>query len=229
MKRSKKSSKSHKEDAIRAPSTGSTRASSTSSTRASSTSSARASSTGSTRASSTGASEAKASTGASASKASTGASASKATTYSPRVFSQREQEDKLTGYLEIDQETWPQIRYATHIRYYLKTGEFRTGGFVLKNPFEVIISNDSLQNPKTPPEKLNKDKKKYIKLQNGFNEKLKGYYQWVVSYDDIEKIYIKPDAGVLTVIKTLETIVNGLNTNIEQLAASVRHLEKKIG
>ena len=204
MKRSKKSSKSHKEDAIRAPSTGSTRASSTGSTRASS--------TGSIRASSTGAS-----------------SAAKATTYSPRVFSQREQEDKLTGYLEIDQETWPQIRYATHIRYYLKTGEFRTGGFVLKNPFEVVISNDSLQNPKTPPEKLNKDKKKYIKLQNGFNEKLKGYYQWVVSYDDIEKIYIKPDAGVLTVIKTLEDIVNGLNNNIEQLAASVRHLEKKIG
>ena len=212
MKRSKKSSKSHKEDAIRAPSTGSTRASSTSSARASSTGSIRASSTGAT-----------------AAKASTGASAAKATTYSPRVFSQREQEDKLTGYLEIDQEIWPQIRYATHIRYYLKTGEFRTGGFVLKNPFEVIISNDSLQNPKTPPEKLNKDKKKYIKLQNGFNEKLKGYYQWVVSYDDIEKIYIKPDAGVLTVIKTLETIVNGLNTNIEQLAASVRHLEKKIG
>ena len=212
MKRSKKSSKSHKEDAIRAPSTGSTRAPSTGSARASSTGSARASSTGSARAASTGTN-----------------SAAKATTYSPRVFSQREQEDKLTGYLEIDQEIWPQIRYATHIRYYLKTGEFRTGGFVLKNPFEVVISNDSLQNPKTPPEKLNKDKKKYIKLQNGFNEKLKGYYQWVVSYDDIEKIYIKPDASVLTVIKTLEAIVNGLNNNIEQLAASVRHLEKKIG
>ena len=207
MKRNnKKSSKSYKEDTIRATSA-----------RASSTGSARASSTGSARASSTGSNSSKT------------ASALTTTTYAPRIFSQREQDDKLTGYLEIDQDTWPQIRYATHIRYYLKTGEFRTGGFVLKNPFEVIISNDSLQNPKTPPERLNKDKKKYIKLQNGFNEKLKGYYQWIVSYDDIEKIYIKPDAGVLTVIKTLEAIVNGINQNIEQLAASVRHLEKKVG
>jgi hypothetical protein len=149
------------------------------------------------------------------------------TTYTPRVFSQREQEEKLTGYLEISKEIWPQIRYGTHIRYYLKTGEFRTGGFVSKNPFEVIVANDSIQHP-TAPERLNKEKKTYIKIQNGFNDKLKGYYQWIVSYDDIEKIYIKPDAGVLTMVKTLELVVNGLNENIHKLALSSRMLEKRI-
>jgi hypothetical protein len=149
------------------------------------------------------------------------------TTYTPRVFSQREQEEKLTGYLEISKEIWPQIRYGTHIRYYLKTGEFRTGGFVSKNPFEVIVANDSIQHP-TAPERLNKEKKTYIKIQNGFNDKLKGYYQWIVSYDDIDKIYIKPDAGVLTMIKTLENVVSGLNDNIQKLALSARLLERRI-
>jgi hypothetical protein len=149
------------------------------------------------------------------------------TTYTPRVFSQREQDEKLTGYLEISKEIWPQIRYGTHIRYYLKTGEFRTGGFVSKNPFEVIVSNDITQHP-TAPERLSKEKKIYIKIQNGFNDKLKGYYQWIVSYDDIDKIYIKPDAGVLTMIKTLENVVSGLNDNIQKLALSARLLEKRI-
>ena len=147
--------------------------------------------------------------------------------YASRIYSQREQDEKLTGYLEVSPEIWPQIRYGTHIRYYLKTGEFRSGGFVSKNPFDVFISNDSIQHP-NQPEKLNKEKKTYIKIQNGFNDKLKGYYQWIVSYDDIEKIYIKPDAGVLTMVKTLELVVNGLNENIHKLALSSRMLEKRI-
>jgi len=140
--------------------------------------------------------------------------------YPSRTFSQREQEEKLTGYLDVNRDVWPQIRYGTHIRYYLKTGEFRTGGFVCKNPFEVTVSPDNQPN--------GEGKKIYIKIQNGFNDKLKGFYQWIVAYDDIDKIYIKPDAGVLTIVHTLESIVNGLNDNIQKLAVTARVMEKRI-
>jgi hypothetical protein len=140
--------------------------------------------------------------------------------YPSRTFSQREQEEKLTGYLEVNREVWSQIRYGTHIRYYLKTGEFRTGGFVSKNPFEVTVNSDNQPN--------GEEKKIYIKIQNGFNAKLKGFYQWIVAYDDIDKIYIKPDAGVLTIVNTLESIVNGLNDNIQKLALTARVMEKRI-
>lgn len=143
--------------------------------------------------------------------------------YPSRTFTQREQADKLTGYLEVDSNVWPQIRYGTHIRYYLKTGEFRTGGFVAKNPVEVVISEDNDIEGKFP-----NGKKMYIKIQNGFNDKLKGFYQWVVAYDDIDKIYIKPDAGVLTMVHTLESIVGNLNENIQKLALTARVLEKRI-
>jgi hypothetical protein len=143
--------------------------------------------------------------------------------YPSRTFTQREQADKLTGYLEVGSNVWPQIRYGTHIRYYLKTGEFRTGGFVAKNPVEVVISEDNDIEDKFP-----NGKKMYIKIQNGFNDKLKGFYQWVVAYDDIDKIYIKPDAGVLTMVHTLESIVGNLNENIQKLALTARVLEKRI-
>ena len=143
--------------------------------------------------------------------------------YPSRTFTQREQADKLTGYLEVGSNVWPQIRYGTHIRYYLKTGEFRTGGFVAKNPVEVVISEDNDIEGKFP-----NGKKMYIKIQNGFNDKLKGFYQWVVAYDDIDKIYIKPDAGVLTMVHTLESIVGNLNENIQKLALTARVLEKRI-
>uniref|UniRef100_A0A6C0I326 Uncharacterized protein n=1 Tax=viral metagenome TaxID=1070528 RepID=A0A6C0I326_9ZZZZ len=143
--------------------------------------------------------------------------------YPSRTFTQREQADKLTGYLEVGNNVWPQIRYGTHIRYYLKTGEFRTGGFVAKNPVEVVISEDN-----DMEDKSHNGKKMYIKIQNGFNDKLKGFYQWVVAYDDIDKIYIKPDAGVLTMVHTLESIVGNLNENIQKLALTARVLEKRI-
>ena len=145
---------------------------------------------------------------------------SEAPKYPSRTFSQREQEDKLTGYLEVNRDVWSQIRYGTHIRYYLKTGEFRTGGFVSKNPFEVTVNSDNQPN--------GEEKKIYIKIQNGFNAKLKGFYQWIVAYDDIDKIYIKPDAGVLTIVHTLESIVSGLNDNIQKLALTARVMEKRI-
>jgi len=153
--------------------------------------------------------------------ATTAAATTTTATYPSRVFSQREQEEKLTGYLEVDNNVWKQIRYGTHIRYYLKTGEFRTGGFVSKNPVEVVVNEDNHSSSID-------GKKMYIKIQNGFNDKLKGYYQWIVAYDDIDKIYIKPDAGVLTMVHTLESIVKGLNDNIQKLAVTARIMEKRI-
>ena len=101
------------------------------------------------------------------------------------------------------------------MRYDVKSGEFRTGGFVVKNPLETV-------HPETKAIKV------FIKLQNGFNPKIKGYYQWVISYDEISKIFIKPDAGVLTTVKTLEAVVAGLNENIRKLVKHAKSLEDRI-
>ena len=135
--------------------------------------------------------------------------------HAARVWTAEEQAEKLSGYLEVAPEYWDQIRYGTHVRYITKAGEFRPGGFVLKNPFDT--------KPRGAAEE-----KRFIKLQNGFNDKARGYSQWIAAYEDIAKIYMKPDAGVLMMMQSLETAVRGLNENIRKLAEHSKKLEQRI-
>lgn len=132
-----------------------------------------------------------------------------------RVYTAEEQAEKLHGYLEIAPEHWELIRYGTHLRYYLKTGEFRTGGFVLKNPFDT--------KPHGAPAE-----KRFIRLQNGFDPKARGYAAWLAAYEDLGRVFIKPDAGVHTVQASLEAAVRGLNENIRKLAEHARRLELRL-
>lgn len=135
--------------------------------------------------------------------------------HAARVWTAEEQAEKLSGYLEVPPEYWDQIRYGTHVRYYTKEGQFRTGGFVLKNPFD------------SRPQGAAADKR-FMKLQNGFVSAAKGYVQWLVAYEDAARIFIKPDATVLLMMASLESAVKGLNENIRKLAAFTRELEKRI-
>ena len=130
-----------------------------------------------------------------------------------RTWTINEQSEKLNGYLEVPPEYWEHIRYGTHVRYFSKKDGFRTGGFVVKNPFDI---------------KTNDVEKRFIKLQNGFNDKAKGYQTWVVAYEDSAKIYIKPDASVLVMMQSLESAVTGLNNNIRKLVEHCKKLESRI-
>ncbi len=132
-----------------------------------------------------------------------------------RVWTAEEQAEKLSGYLEVDPEFWDQIRYGTHVRYVTKADGFRPGGFVLKNPFDTKPRGAAAE-------------KRFIKLQNGFNDKARGYQQWVAAYEDIVKMYIKPDAGVLMMMKSLEIAVRGLNDNIRKLAEHQKKLGERV-
>jgi hypothetical protein len=132
-----------------------------------------------------------------------------------RAWTPEEQAEKLSGYLEVPPEYWDQVRYGTHVRYFSKTEGFRPGGFVIKNPFDTKPRGGDVE-------------KRFIKLQNGFNDKARGYQQWVVAYEDTEKIYIKPDAAVLVMMQSLEGVVKGLNDNIRKVAEHSKRLEARL-
>lgn len=132
-----------------------------------------------------------------------------------RVWTLEEQSDRLSGYLEIPPAYWDQIRYGKHVRYFTKAEGYRPGGFVLKNPFD------------TKP-KGGAEDKRFIKLQNGFFEKARGYAQWIVAYEDIEKIYVKPDAEVLVTLQSLEVAVKGLNDNIRKIAEFTKKIDARL-
>jgi len=133
-----------------------------------------------------------------------------------RAWTPAERAEKLHGYMEIAPEFWEHIRYGTHMRYITKTGEFRTGGFVLKNPsISVSDTGDEARASRS------------MRLQNGFSDKARGYAQWSVAYDDTERIYIKPDAGVLMTMQSLEIAVKGLNENIRKTLEYVKKIDAR--
>jgi hypothetical protein len=132
-----------------------------------------------------------------------------------KTWTLEEQTEKLQGYIEVPPDLWASIRNGTHIRYFSKVEGFRPGGFVLKNPFDTVTATSESQ-------------KRFIKLQNGFNEKAYGYAQWIVAYEDTASIYIKLDAGPLLVMQALELAVKGLNDNIRKIVEHSKRLESKI-
>jgi hypothetical protein len=86
---------------------------------------------------------------------------------------------------------------------------------VSKNPFD------------TKPRGLTVEKR-FMRLQNGFSDKVKGYASWLVAYEDLEKVYIKPDAATLVMLQILELATKGLNENIRKLAVHSRELEQRL-
>ncbi|AXB49291.1 pC129R [African swine fever virus] len=122
-------------------------------------------------------------------------------------YTPEQQHEKLKHYILIPKHLWCYIKYGTHVRYYTTQNVFRVGGFVLQNPYEAVIKNEV---------------KTAIRLQNNFNTKAKGHVTWTVPYDDISKLYAKPDAIMLTIQENVEKALHALNQNVLTLAAKIR-------
>ena len=135
--------------------------------------------------------------------------------HAARVWTPEEAKAKLEGYLEVTPEHWAQIRYGAHVRYYTKAEGFRPGGFVSQNPHDVSYGGEPVR--------------RYIRLQNGFNPKAKGYATWLVAYEDAAQFFVKPGAEAVMVLQSLETSVKRLNANIRALAEHAKKLEDRVG
>lgn len=131
-------------------------------------------------------------------------------------YTETEQREKLTGYVSVPREFWPFIKYSTHVRYIEKTGEFRSGGFVLKNPFDTKVKGGA-------------GEKRFFKLQNGFNRAARDHKEWILAYEDAEYVYAKGAGVELTVHHDLQTAVKTLNANIKRLADYCKKLERRVG
>jgi hypothetical protein len=132
-----------------------------------------------------------------------------------KSWTNNEIKEKLEGYLEIKDIYWDKIKHSTHVRYITKNGEFKPGGFVLKNPFDTKPKGSDVE-------------KRFIKLQNGFNINQTGYAQWIVAYEDIDKLFMKVDAGILICMEILEASVKGLNENDSKLAEYLKRMDARV-
>lgn len=133
----------------------------------------------------------------------------------PREISEPKQAELLKNYVRVPEKHWPSVRYGSHVRYIGTDGAFRSGGFVTKNPLDV--------KPKDGPRE-----KRYLKIQNSFNAKSESYRSWLVAYDDLQYLYVRPDAVELTTRDDVRSAIVTLNKNNRALAEHAKKLEARV-
>lgn len=133
------------------------------------------------------------------------------------VLTEEEERDKLVGYFVIPKDLWPFVKYGTHVRYVESAergGEFRSGGFILNNPFDV--------KPKGAPAE-----KRFMKIQNSFTKNA-NYKTWLLAYEDVETLYAKGTGVELTLQGELKSVIAATNANLAALATYAKKLEGRI-
>lgn len=131
-----------------------------------------------------------------------------------KMLTDAEQREKLEGYMLVPKEFWPYVKYSTHVRYTRVTGEFRTGGFVVKNPFD-IKTEESVE-------------KRCIQLQNNFNKGGPDHQLWHVAYDDIAYLYVKGNGVDLTLQQEIGDAVAKIHANCQKLGKMQKILEQRM-
>ena len=130
------------------------------------------------------------------------------------VWTEEEQAERLSTYLEVPRDLWEALRAGEHVRYYTRAGVYRSGGFVAANPFQAA--------PGGGPTRT------FMKLRNGFNPKAAGYSEWLVDYADTAQVYVKPSAAALIVQRQLHDTVEAINANLQRTAEFASALEARL-
>jgi hypothetical protein len=131
-----------------------------------------------------------------------------------REWTDAEISEKLEGYVEVRPEFWKVIRSGTHIRYRTKEGKFRVGGFVARNPQDILLKGAD-----TPM--------RVIVLRNSPIKTVQSH-EWTVAYEKTAAVYVKPDAVGITILHSLETSVIKFNDNIKKIAEYAKRLEQRL-
>lgn len=90
----------------------------------------------------------------------------------PKVYTEKEIEEKLQGYIPVLKNRLDTLEFNSHIRYYKTNGEFKCGGFIYLNP------------------KTTKEGETFMVLKSD-KFRSKGAVMWSLYYKDIKKLYVK--------------------------------------
>lgn len=95
----------------------------------------------------------------------------------PEIYrTEDEINDLLEGYVQVPATQYDQIKSGTHLRYFLKDGRFRSGGWVTINPHS------------SKPDEAGRTQK-YILLRSSIN--MKGGFNWCVNYEQLSQVWVK--------------------------------------
>ena len=126
-----------------------------------------------------------------------------------KVYTEEQKAEMLSDYLDLPLDMISSIRYGNYIRYQTKTNGFNPGGLIMKNP--VVESSG----------------KKAIKLHAGI-PKTANYRVWTVPYEEFVKIYIKPNAVDMLVLRNFENTISVNTRNLEKITEYIRSLSDRV-
>jgi hypothetical protein len=136
-----------------------------------------------------------------------------------KQYSEAEQKKLLEHFVEIPDSLLSELAVGTQIRYYKADGEFKYGGIVSANP---VPSKNQITG----------EIRMCMKLRSMFSKDDIRHTTWTVYYDDIKKLYAKPDmANVVTnqmIKKSINTLEHNIITLRDNLVNLFKKMEKKI-
>jgi hypothetical protein len=145
----------------------------------------------------------------------------------PLEFSKREQEDLLRDYTQRPREMWPLLRPGEHVRFYVREGKdesFRLGSWIVQNPYDYKTKDSDVM-------------KRAFKLS--FTVEAPRYNgrarpgmlppgTWTVLYENIERLYAKPEASALMVLQSVKQLVPKINTAVRTLQEQIKRNEAEL-
>jgi hypothetical protein len=129
-----------------------------------------------------------------------------------KEWSDDEQQARLADYSEIPSKYWKNIRGGSHIRFYKTDGSYNNGGFIDKNPEEKVPLGGKLP-------------KLFMILKTGFGH---ADARWTVAYEDLERVFVKNEALLLTLNDEISSSIIKINENILTLSDRIDKLNAKI-
>lgn len=130
-----------------------------------------------------------------------------------RVLSEAEQLESLKGYLEVPREYIEYIKYGTYVRYVTEGDGYHPGGLVQKNPFDATGASGSPV--------------RYMKLHAG-KPGTKDYKTWSLRYDEIVRIYTKPNEHTKILIDNIQRIAAAQQKNFDTIMKSLEDLQDRV-
>jgi hypothetical protein len=131
-----------------------------------------------------------------------------------KVYTAEDQERLLENFIEVPIHDLNMVKGGAFIRYRLKSGEFRLGGYVSANP--IAIHDKQTDMPAD-----------FIKLYIG-NSKSKNYKTWFVKHNDIAHIYIQQSLPAILANRMIKESINKLNNNIKKLNDRLERIERRL-
>ena len=143
-------------------------------------------------------------------------------THRTKHYSDEERDALLEGFVTVPRDQWEALAPGSLVRYQSRAsggapGEFRWGGWVRSAMTSHAFNGATVES-------------KYFTLQypRWYRPGGNNGHQWYVAYDDVEALWMQPDAVEGMLMTAMANITAQVNKRLEDVDGRLRALEKRL-